>query len=190
MRPRQVRIGICTLLFAIAVYALALPVLAQPLNKLKSVNYAWQHASTAEWRLPEPDGWNNSAYDPSFLNPWDTTISDCTDFVSQCMHVGGLNEIDGGLFAFYWSYNWFFHDAGHHDYSYTWAYAPDLMKFLKQSGWGYFVDPWQTEPGDVIFADWGHGEGVSHTMLVTKNDKNGNLALTQHSPNRLNKPYT
>lgn len=158
----------------------------QSYNKLKAVTYALAHAS---------EGQGNSAYNPSFFDPneclpFGANIPDCTDFVSQCMWFGGQQQVKNGDRPYASNSNWYFDNRGYHGFSHSWDNAQDLLEYLRQSGRGFFISPRSADPGDILFADWGDGKGITHSMIYSKNDGLGNPALTQHSENRLDKPLS
>jgi cell wall-associated NlpC family hydrolase len=100
---------------------------------------------------------------------------DCTNFVSNCMYNGNL-PMDSDWFSYKDSSgNWQYGKSGYH----PWTVAPDLYDYLtKKTGYGQLINTFQgpqkgktprngLAPGDVLFYDWGTGEGISHAAIMT-----------------------
>jgi hypothetical protein len=112
----------------------------------------------------------NGAY-PRFSN-------DCTNFVSQAVHAGGYpfrnyNADPGGTES-WWMYNI---SGGTWNWSVSWINAPTYYSFLALdypggiregsapgSSTNYYT-PNSVVTGDVLFYDWGQGEGISHAAM-------------------------
>ncbi len=125
---------------------------------------------------------------------------DCTNFVSQSLLAGGWQMVLG-----YYTNNdvWWYGCALPGGYtchaSYTWGAAFNFHEFLGTSPGQrtnfvqYYGDVW---PGDIIFADWDgpsghHPDGrIDHVMFVTGRDSEGNLYISQHTTDRLDRPMT
>jgi cell wall-associated NlpC family hydrolase len=112
------------------------------------------------------------------LNPkyWTTLFDapDCTNFVSQCLYDGGLPLSSD------WKYK------GGRDGFHPWTVAPDLYRYLLNLGYSSektLSNSYLIRPGDVVFFDWGIGEGISHAAICVKNDGKESY-MAQHSPNR------
>jgi Putative amidase domain len=113
------------------------------------------------------DQWSSN--NEQLRNPmYRSFTDDCTNFVSQALHAGGF-PYTGSSETHYQS--WYYNSHGN---SFTWSVAPDLLNFLYYDyPGGYPVayrSPYQSnysggQIGDVIFYDWGYGEGVSHTSI-------------------------
>jgi hypothetical protein len=154
--------------------------LAQPAaayNGGGAANYADQYAVSP-----------NSAYPNIWINAGD----DCTDFVSQAMHSGGGYPFRGNLWTgnVYDDHNWFIFQPWpfYWWFSHSWSVAPELRNFLLLDWYGGWwrgettgnsntsTDFWRRWPtymgltrGDVLFYDWGRGQGWSHaSMLVAQ----------------------
>lgn len=130
-------------------------------DRLKAVRYADQ------W-------WNskNSAY-PLFKD-------DCTSYVSQCMHQGGV-PVRGipnrGAGWWYQSNNW----------SYTWSVANSLRWYLSRSNnvmkAAEVERPEILVPGDVICYDF-NGDGKwDHNVFVTEKDAANQPLVNAHTYN-------
>jgi cell wall-associated NlpC family hydrolase len=115
------------------------------------------------------DQWSNNDNAHPLRNPaYRSYGDDCTNFVSQALHAGGY-PYTGSSKTHYES--WYYNSS---ENSFTWSVAPDLLNFLYYDypgGYarGYFA-PYQGSlsggsVGDVIFYDWGYGQGVSHSAI-------------------------
>ncbi|WP_460626444.1 amidase domain-containing protein [Intrasporangium mesophilum] len=103
--------------------------------------------------------------------------TDCANFVSQAVHAGGYSFVGSSnpssLYEWWIHGNWY----GTWDYATTWSVAPRLRYFFiydVPGGISYGTAPgsstnyWtpdQIVTGDVLFYDWGQGEGISHTAI-------------------------
>ncbi|MFI8100304.1 amidase domain-containing protein [Streptomyces sp. NPDC086023] len=121
---------------------------------------------------------------------------DCTNFISQAMRAGGWKMTSGGILHrkdpdewFYGSYTW--------STSYAWAGAHNWYWYaIKHSRRTKALDNvWKMYPSDVLQIDFvdratGRPNGIiDHTMIVTAK-KNGELYLTGHTNNVIDKPLT
>jgi RHS repeat-associated protein len=156
-------------------------------TRWKAVNYARR--------------WANS-YNPLFPK---FLGGDCTNFVSQCLHVGGIGmDFWGG------SQWWLKRSSTHHGYKYSWStswtVARDLYRYLIDSGRGVHKqvysprtdDPYPAPPnrttlavtGDVIFYDWTGDYRIDHAAIVSsQNNKsaegyNGTIVCHHTSPRK------
>ncbi|WP_255298524.1 amidase domain-containing protein [Brevibacillus dissolubilis] len=130
-------------------------------NRARGVAYAEQY-------------WNsyNSAY-PKFE-------VDCTNFVSQCLHAGGIPmTFTGNRGSGWWmrGKNW----------SYSWSVAHSLYLMMKSGKAPFYAkqvhDPRMLQPGDVICYDFdGDGRWQHNTYVVTK-DANGMPLVNAHTTN-------
>ena len=155
----------------------------------------------------------------SYANTWwndrnskypDFGGTDCTNFVSQALYAGGYDMVDGAEdspYAWWIRKNWYFR----YDYTLSWSVAKELRKFLLNDTPGATAEgsapgsstnywtPTNVTSGDVLFYNWGQGEGISHTAMQTGygDDPNSNLSgnyVNQHSNDRRHafwslKPY-
>ncbi|WP_132745971.1 amidase domain-containing protein [Scopulibacillus darangshiensis] len=130
-------------------------------NRLEAVKYA--------------DRWWNS-HNPQFKE-FDV---DCTNFISQCIHAGGVpmsgkyNKTSG----------WWFEGKS---WSYSWTVANALRWYLSKDrnimGAVAVERPDQLVPGDVICLDF-EGDGKwDHTTFVTERDANGMPLVNAHTVN-------
>jgi hypothetical protein len=130
-------------------------------NRLKAVQYA------ERW-------WNT--YNPAYKK----FENDCTNFISQCLHVAGApmrgypNRGSG-----WWLQN--------NNWSYSWAIANSLRLYLSNSKSGLRArevrSPEQLLLGDVICYDF-EGDGrFNHNTIVTGKDANGMPLVNAHTYN-------
>lgn len=130
-------------------------------NRLKAVQYA--------------ERWWNS-YNPAYKR----FENDCTNFISQCLHVGGApmrGYPKRGTGWWLQSNNW----------SYSWAIANSLRTYLPNSKLGLRArevsSPDQLHLGDVICYDF-EGDGrFNHNTIVTGKDANGFPLVNAHTYN-------
>ncbi|MEV5842749.1 DNRLRE domain-containing protein [Streptomyces sp. NPDC051985] len=114
--------------------------------------------------------------------------SDCTNFVSRALHLGGgmkkkydsyayLNEDD---LDYWWRYKGKLYG---YNQSRTWINAAALKNFI------YHYALWKTHStssaqlGDVIFYDWDPSakDGIEHSSVISRIDANGKIFVAQHS---------
>jgi hypothetical protein len=111
--------------------------------------------------------WNS--YNPAYKQ-FDV---DCTSFVSQCMHAGGIPMIGMGNPG----RGWWYRGGPRPSWSYSWAVANSLYLLLKSGRapmYARTVDhPSYLEPGDVICYDFdGDGRWQHNTIVVAKDGNN------------------
>lgn len=150
-------------------------------DRVAAVDYAKAHALS---------------YNPAFKR----FNNDCTNFVSQTLLAGGW-QMALGVYTHndVWWYSCMLPGGNVCRASYTWGAAFNFHEFLGTSPGqrtnmaDHFGDVW---PGDIIFADWDgptghHPDGrIDHVMVVTGRDTDGNLYISQHTNDRLNRPMT
>ncbi|HJV45569.1 MAG TPA: amidase domain-containing protein [Bacillota bacterium] len=105
---------------------------------------------------------------------------DCTNFVSQCMHEGGLPmDRTGRKEKGWWAY-------GKDSWSYSWSVANSLMLYLTSGSHPYAEMKKSADQlmiGDVIAYDW-DGAGVfGHNTIVVAKDPNGMPLVNAHTIN-------
>lgn len=130
-------------------------------DRLKAVQYA--------------ERWWNS-YNPAYKK----FVNDCTNFISQCLHVGGA-PMRGypNRGAGWWLQN--------NNWSYSWTMANSLRLYLANSKSGLRArevsSPDQLILGDVICYDF-EGDGrFNHNTLVTGKDAYGMPLVNAHTYN-------
>lgn len=114
---------------------------------------------------------------------------DCTNFISQCLHAGGLPMTKVGDRA----NGWWVHQkrASSGGWSYSWATSNALFKYLrKQVGAKLVASAGELKMGDLIFYDW-DGSGVyHHSTIVTEFDDAGEPLVNAHTDPSFHRPYT
>lgn len=164
------------------------PVMADTYNKQRAVNYARNYARS----------YNYPAF-PIFQ-------SDCTNFVSQALLMGGWTFRYNGNSAYAWWY------GGRHDawwsYSDSFVNAHLLFNFIRNTRRGDIIGegtfrtgqrgPYNAlQPGDLIFADWfkngnvpGQDGWIDHVYIVTGWDSSrGGILVSAHTTPRLDLPF-
>ena len=115
-------------------------------------------------------------------NPeYDFYESNCNNYVSQCMHAGGIPMDDTGTYQ--WKYYSFEHDEESEAYgfTYSWTYIPSFIEYLDNGDIVNNVDVnlYFGEAGDVVAIDM-IDQDVSrspHVIIVSEQikDNNGNV---------------
>lgn len=123
-------------------------------NARKAVEYAHQY-----WNSPNP------AY-PHFTD-------DCTNFISQCLHAGGIPM----LFSKEKTKGWWIRTGKGSEWSFSWSVAHSLYLLLKSGGEPIRAvaksSPEELIPGDVICYDFnGDGRFQHNTIVVAKDGYN------------------
>ena len=128
-------------------------------DRLKAVQYA------ERW-------WNE--FNPSYPKFND----DCTNFISQCLHAGGVPMWGQPERTRGW---WI---DGKSNWSYSWTVAHAFMLMLKGAGWTVEVEsPGELVMGDIICYDF-EGDGrFNHNTIVTGMDGYGNPLVNAHTTN-------
>ncbi|MDQ0219871.1 hypothetical protein ELQ35_18240 [Peribacillus cavernae] len=129
-------------------------------NHLKAVQYA------ERW-------WNE--FNPAYKKFQD----DCTNFISQCLHAGGIPMWGAPNKSKGW---W----IGKNSWSYSWTTANSLMLILTK-GQGIRTkqvrSPQELQLGDIICYDF-QGDGrFDHNTIVTGKDQNGMPLVNAHTTN-------
>ncbi len=119
--------------------------------------------------------------------------SDCTNFVSQAVHAGGYpfrNPYQSTTSVTNW---WIYSNQLHTEFSWsqTWSVAVSYHNFLVDDYPGgipegtasgsstAYWDPNAVTEGDVLFYDWGQGEGISHAAIQVGYGTDPNLYPNQ-----------
>jgi len=134
----------------------------------------------------------NKHYNPNYY----FSTADCTNFVSQVLHEGGVPKVDAWWRPWWDKDDWYYHrtgtdpfDANNDDsWSWSWVKAGTLYWHI-QARLGTLVNsPSQLLLGDVIQIDFTSDGTIDHTMVVTMIDSSGNIRVSQHTTNRTNEP--
>lgn len=122
-----------------------------------------------------------------YFNVYGNIGGDCTNFVSQCLHAGGIPKVFSGEFP------WWYRDQN--NWSISWINSHSLYWCLKirerQSLDGpraievSSID--QLDIGDIIFYENLKG-GIDHAAIIT-GTRYGLPTITQHSPELVNISY-
>lgn len=135
-------------------------------NRFLSVEYAKKHVFN----------YNKDYYDFNALG------GDCTNFVSQCLHAGGIamNFAKNG---------WYYLNLNNR--SPAWTGVEEFWNFgIKNKGAGLKLTPRrinELEIADII--QLGNGNEFYHTLLVTE-VKNGKIFVSAHTRNAFNVPLS
>lgn len=123
--------------------------------------------------------------------------NDCTNFVSQAVHEGGLKMVFGKDICDNRKDNsvwWFLRDGcvrfilSNIHASHTWGGAHNFYHYLKTSGHGSALPRLSDlDVGDVAQMDFDGGGHIGHTMVVTKKSAT-NIYLSYHTSDHLNEP--
>jgi hypothetical protein len=120
--------------------------------------------------------WNG--VNPQYMN----LEVDCTNFVSQCLFAGGLPMVYTGKRESGWWYRG--KSGGQELWSYSWAVAHSLSRFLHGSGRATRVgSPTELTYGDVICYDWDGDGRWQHNVLITGIDAAGMPLVNAHTYN-------
>lgn len=118
--------------------------------------------------------WND--YNPAFHQ----FPVDCTNFVSQCLHAGGIPMIGYPNKTKGW---W----MRKNDWSYTWTVAHAFRWYLSGTKTGIQAvekkSPEQLSLGDVICYDFQGNGRFDHTTIVVAKDKQGMPLVNAHTSN-------
>ena len=119
--------------------------------------------------LQDRSKWNNSAY--YFIE--NLTHNDCADFVSQCMHAGGI-PIEAGKWQRFLDGN----------NGWTWTYVSSLRNYMTSKGYWDNSDFYWANAGNILY--WNDS---SHIALITLNDGVTNR-FTAHTNDRYNYAFS
>ncbi|SFS82754.1 amidase domain-containing protein [Marininema halotolerans] len=137
-------------------------VIGSSYNPMKAVQYAetWWNGANPRYRKFEDD---------------------CTNFISQCLHAGGIRMDYSSRRDAGWWYR-----GSRENWSYSWAVAHGLVNWLSRSSRSPAIrkqDAMQLRQGDVICYDW-EGDGRwSHNTIVTAIDAAGMPLVNAHTVN-------
>jgi hypothetical protein len=121
--------------------------------------------------------WNSA--NPAYIRFND----DCTNFISQCVHAGGIPMVYTGRR----DKGWWYRGGKKPTWSYSWTVANSFYQLLKSGKPPMHavqvVSPDLLLPGDVICYDFdGDGRWQHNTMVVAK-DANGMPLVNAHTTN-------
>ncbi|GMA63227.1 amidase domain-containing protein [Alicyclobacillus fastidiosus] len=111
---------------------------------------------------------------------------DCTNFISQCLHAGGLPMTGIGKRDSGW---WVQNRKG--SWSYSWATSNALYRYLRRKVGAKLVStPSELKMGDLVFYDWNGSGTYHHSTIVTDFDDSGNPLVNAHTDPSYHRPYT
>ncbi|SDX49691.1 Putative amidase domain-containing protein [Marininema mesophilum] len=131
-------------------------------NRMQAVQYAetWWNGANPRYRKFEDD---------------------CTNFISQCLHAGGISMDYGSRRDSGWWYR-----GSRENWSYSWAVAHGLVNWLSRSSRSpaeIKQDAMQLSQGDIICYDWDGDGRWSHNTIVTAIDASGMPLVNAHTVN-------
>lgn len=119
--------------------------------------------------------WNS--YNPAYIH----FEVDCTNFVSQCLHAGGIPMISTGNR----NSGWWYRGGAKPDWSYSWAVAHSLYLLLKSGKAPFHAEQveeaYQLDIGDVICYDFDGDGRYQHNTIVVAKDANGMPLVDAHT---------
>ncbi|SDD01736.1 Putative amidase domain-containing protein [Melghirimyces thermohalophilus] len=131
-------------------------------NRMRAVQYA--------------ETWWNGA------NPrYQKMSDDCTNFISQCIHAGGIPMDFSGRRDRGWWYR-----GSWENWSYSWTVAHGLENYLSSGGAmgaQQVHSPQDLELGDIICYDWDGDGRWQHNTIVTAFDPMGMPLVNAHTVN-------
>lgn len=105
--------------------------------------------------------------------------NDCTNYISQVLHAGGMPMVGGQNRGAGWWYRW---QGKGHNWSYSWSVAHSftiaLQKYLHAVQVG---DPRQLKVGDLICYDWDGDNRWQHNTVVVDFDYYGRPLVNAHT---------
>ncbi|TDY44550.1 putative amidase-like protein [Alicyclobacillus sacchari] len=126
---------------------------------------------------------------------WDSTNpryprleDDCTNFISQCLHAGGIPmwgqpDVSGG----WWIDT---NDPQTGRWSYSWTTSNALFRIVTSALGGQIVaTASDLKMGDLIFYDWTGSGAYHHTTIVTEFDAAGEPLVNAHTDDSFHRPY-
>lgn len=106
---------------------------------------------------------------------------DCTNFISQCLHAGGIPM----LFSKEKTKGWWIRTGKGGVWSYSWSVAHSLYLLLKSGGAPMRAvvksSPEQLVPGDIICYDFDGNGRFQHNTIVVAKDPNNMPLVNAHT---------
>lgn len=102
--------------------------------------------------------------------------NDCTNFVSQALHAGGLPMARSGQRDKGW---WYAHPR--EGWSFSWAVANSLNRYLAAGRAEVRGSALELELGDLISYDWNGDGRYDHSAIITGFDGFGEPLVTAHT---------
>lgn len=111
---------------------------------------------------------------------------DCTNFISQCIHAGGLpmdktsNLVNG----------WWINTRDKGNWSYSWTTSNALYHYLRKHVQAQLLkNPSELKMGDLVFFDWDGSGTYHHTTIVTDFDDHGEPLVNAHTAPSFHRPF-
>jgi hypothetical protein len=118
--------------------------------------------------------WNG--YNPQFQK---MQGNDCSNYVSQVLHAGGMPMVGGNNRSQGWWYRW---QGKRANWSYSWAVAHSLRLALPKVLHAVQVgDPRLLKVGDIICYDWDGDDRWQHNTVVVDFDWYGRPLVNAHT---------
>lgn len=113
---------------------------------------------------------------------------DCTNFISQCLHAGGIPmQGEGDRINGWWIRST---NPVSNQWSYSWTMSNALYRFVRKSLGGELVGrASELKMGDLIFYDWDGSGTYHHSTIVTEFDHNGEPLVNAHTDDSFHRPY-
>ncbi|PRZ11889.1 putative amidase-like protein [Laceyella sediminis] len=139
-------------------------------DPIKARDYAYQW-----WNKRNNEQYNYySRVSGGCYNCW----ADCTNFVSQAIKAGGIQERRNGTY-------WYYSDTKP---SYAWGVANSFYKHFKERA--QEVKSWKDlSVGDVVNVDFDHDGDIEHSAIVTKVGM-WEVYITQHTSDKKDAPLS
>lgn len=113
---------------------------------------------------------------------------DCTNYISQCLHAGGIPMVgEGDRNRGWWMKST---STTSNQWSYSWTSSNALYRFVRKSVGGELVSQAnELKMGDLIFYDWDGRGSYHHTTVVTEFDHAGEPLVNAHTDDSFHRPY-
>jgi hypothetical protein len=120
--------------------------------------------------------------------------NDCTNFASQILEAGGWKRV-GDQSKDPKDSQWWYTTSPSNlippNQSESWTVAPVNYQFINRSGRATPVNSVsQLNTGDIIHLDFGNGNGIYHTMIVTTKSSTGEILVSYHTNDTYLKPIS
>ncbi|EPZ43011.1 amidase domain-containing protein [Alicyclobacillus acidoterrestris] len=113
---------------------------------------------------------------------------DCTNFISQCIHAGGVPMTKIGDKQNGW---WVGNGKSKGSWSYTWTTSNALYHYvLREVGGKRVPSPSDLKMGDLIFYDWEGTGTFHHSTIITDFDDAGYPLVNAHTDPSYHRPFT
>lgn len=122
------------------------------------------------------------------------TQGNCTNFLSQVVHEGGLPTTTGHSWDVGKDNVWTWNLSGIAAASHTWSGAQNSYNYMKDYSHAFTVEnnPYHIGEGGLIYADWEGNGNLDHAMVVVGNINGGphpSPIICQKTVNRYDYPF-